>query len=317
MRKPLTIIAVIIVILVIGGGAAQYLMRNDSGPLGGLGDDKSDQTEETEATEAAPEVPSQPEWCPAYEFISAPGTWESAPDDDPLNPQANSRSFMLSITNPLKESFTEDQVRVWTLPYTAQFKSVQSQQEMSYDDSRNEGRAKLEAELQWLHGECPQTQFILAGFSQGAVIVGDIADEIGGGTGVIPAESVAGVVAIADGRRENGVGINPGVELGGIGAEIALQPVTGLVQLVVPGASMRGARPNDFGALADRTYQICAPSDSICDAPHNIGNAADRALELIDANGIHAMYASNDNVIPGTTTNQWVVGWASDIINQG
>ena len=313
MRKPLTIVAVIIIILVIGGGAAQYLLRDSSGPLGGQ-DDQPGQPDETQATEAAPELPSQPEWCPAYEFISAPGTWESSVDDDPLNPQANSRSFMLSITNPLKERFGEDQVRVWTLPYTAQFKSVQSQNEMSYDDSRNEGRAKLEAELQWLHGECPNTQFILAGFSQGAVIVGDIADEIGGGSGVIPAESVAGVVAIADGRRETGVGINPGVELGGVGAEIALQPVTGLVQLVVPGASMRGPRPNDFGSLADRTYQICAPSDSICDAPHNIGNAADRALELIDANGIHAMYASNNEVIPGTTTNQWVVNWASDII---
>ena len=316
MRKTLTIVAVIIVILVIGGGAAQYLMRTDTGLPGGIGEDPQ-ATEESEATEAAPETPAQPEWCPAYEFISAPGTWESAPDDDPLNPSANPYSFMLSITNPLKESFGEDQVRVWTLPYTAQFKSVQSPNEMSYDDSRNEGQARLEEELRWMHGECPQTQFILSGFSQGAVIVGDVADEIGGGTGVIPAESVAGVAVIADGRRVNGVGINPGNGLGGIGAEIALQPVTGLVQLVVPGASMRGERPNDFGSLADRTFQICAPSDSICDAPHNIGNAADRALELIDANGIHAMYASNDEVIPGTTTNQWVVDWASGIINQG
>ncbi len=87
--------------------------------------------------------------------------------------------------------------------------------------------------------------------------------------------------------------------------------------MVVPGASMRGPRPNDFGSLADRTYQICAPSDSICDAPHNIGNAAERAMELIEANGIHALYASNDKVIPGMTTNQWVVGWASKIINGG
>lgn len=313
MRKTLTILAVIIVLVVVGGGAAQYLMRETSSPSG-----DGDRTPAPgESTEAAPETPEQPEWCPAYEFISAPGTWESSADDDPFNPQANSRSFMLSITNPLKEQFGEDQVRVWTLPYTAQFRSIQSQKEMSYDDSRNEGRAKLEGELKWMHGECPQTQFILAGFSQGAVIVGDVADDIGGGTGVIPAESVAGVTAIADGRRENGVGINPGYEVNGIGAEIALQPVTGLVQLIVPGASMRGPRPNDFGSLADRTYQICAPSDSICDAPHNIGNAAERAMELIEANGIHALYASNDKVIPGMTTNQWVVGWASKIINGG
>ncbi len=40
-------------------------------------------------------------------------------------------------------------------------------------------------------------------------------------------------------------------------------------------------------------------------------------MELIEANGIHALYASNDKVIPGMTTNQWVVGWASKIINGG
>src|SRR5699024_3196664 len=203
------------------------------------------------------------------------------------------------------------------LPYTAQFRSVQSQKEMGYDDSRNEGRAKLEGELKWMHRECPQTQFLLSGFSQGAVIVGDVADDIGGGSGVIPAESVAGVTAIADGRRQNGVGINPGAKLSGIGAEIALQPVTGLVQLVVPGGSMRGPRPNDFGSLADRTYQICAASDRNCDMPQNIGNAEERAKDLIEANGIHALYASNDKVIPGMTTNQWVVGWAAKIINGG
>jgi len=121
MRKTLTILAVIIVLLVVGGGAAQYLMRETSETPGG----GESTPRPGESTEAAPETAEQPEWCPAYEFISAPGTWESSADDDPMNPQANPHSFMLSITNPLKEQFGEDQVRVWTLPYTAQFKSVQ------------------------------------------------------------------------------------------------------------------------------------------------------------------------------------------------
>ncbi|MDY3128161.1 MAG: cutinase family protein [Corynebacterium sp.] len=311
MKKPLIVVAVAILFIVLGAGAMQYLLRNDNSALPSLpGTDSGDPG-------IMDALPAQPAWCPAYEFISAPGTWESAAGDDPLNPTANPHSFMLSITGPLRERFGEDQVRIWTLPYTAQFRSVQSQDEMSYDDSRNEGRARLEEELRWLHGECPHTQFILSGFSQGAVIVGDIADDIGGGVGVIPAESVAGVAVVADGRRQNGVGINPGVELGGVGAEVALQPVTGLIQLVVPGASMRGPRPHGFGALADRTYEICAPSDSVCDAPLNINNGVDRALELINANGIHAMYASNGNVIPGTTANQWITNWAAGIIESG
>lgn len=309
MRKVLTALAAIIVVIVIGAGAVQYFNATDTtkNPFG--------DGETGPSTEAAPAEPAQPEWCPAVEFISAPGTWESAPDDDPLNPQANPRSFMLSISNPLKESYAPEDVKVWTLPYTAQFQNINSKQEMTYDESRNEGLGRLEAELQATHADCPQTKFIIAGFSQGAVIAGDVANRIGNGNGVVPAESVAGVALVADGRRQNGEGINPGVDLNGIGAEIALEPISALVQPIVPGATMRGPRTGGFGTLSDRTYQICAPDDSICDAPLNIQNGLDRALALIDANGVHARYAYNENVIPGTTTNQWMVGWAKGIID--
>ena len=204
---------------------------------------------------------------------------------------------------------------MWTLPYTAQFKNINAQHEMSYDDSRNEGTSRLEGELTYMHETCPDTKFILSGFSQGAVIAGDVADRIGGGNGPIPAENVAGVALIADGRRQDGVGINPGAHVGGVGAEIALQPVSTLIQGIVPGATMRGERANGFGALADRTFQICAPNDSICDAPLDVSNGLERARDLIDANGVHALYAYNPDVIEGTTANQWVTQWAKDTID--
>ena len=108
----------------------------------------------------------------------------------------------------------------------------------------------------------------------------------------------------------------PGQPLGGIGAEIALEPVNNVIQLVVPGATMRGIRPHGFGELADRTFQFCSPDDSICDAPLDISNAIGRALDLAAANGIHAQYASNQNVIPGTTTPEWIVDWSHGLINQ-
>ena len=302
MRKTITVVAALVVLAVIGVGASRYFNQGTDSP--------APHTSE----QAAPPQPQQPEWCPRVEFISAPGTWESAADDDPINPSANPRSFMLSITKPLQEAYGDD-VKVWTLPYTAQFKNINAQHEMSYDDSRNEGTAKMNDELRSVHQSCPATKFILSGFSQGAVIAGDVADEIGGGQGVVPAENIAGVALIADGRRQNGVGQNPGRKVGGVGAEIALQPVSGLVQPIVPGASMRGARQNGFGSLADRTFQICAPNDSVCDAPPNVTNALERAQGLITANGVHAQYASNSGVIDGTTANQWVVGWARQLID--
>lgn len=308
MRKTLTVLAVVVLLAVIGGGAVHFLNSNEEGEQGNLAEPAPSQ-EEGDAS------PEQPDWCPRVEFISAPGTWESAADDDPINPGANPNSFMLSITNPLKEAYVPEDVKVWTLPYTAQFRNINAQHEMSYDDSRNEGTSRLEGELTYMHETCPNTKFVLSGFSQGAVIAGDVADRIGGGNGPVPAESVAGVALIADGRRQDGVGINPGAHVGGVGAEIALQPVSTLIQGIVPGATMRGERANGFGALADRTFQICAPNDSICDAPLDVSNGLERARDLIDANGVHALYAYNPDVIEGTTANQWVTQWAKDTID--
>ncbi|MBE7365703.1 cutinase family protein [Corynebacterium aurimucosum] len=310
MRKTLTVLAVVVLLAVIGGGAVHFLNTREEGEQGNLAEPAPSQGEGEENA-----TPEQPDWCPRVEFISAPGTWESAADDDPINPGANPNSFMLSITNPLKEAYVPEDVKVWTLPYTAQFKNINAQHEMSYDDSRNEGTSRLEGELTYMHETCPNTKFILSGFSQGAVIAGDVADRIGGGNGPVPAESVAGVALIADGRRQDGVGINPGAHVGGVGAEIALQPVSTLIQGIVPGATMRGERANGFGTLADRTFQICAPNDSICDAPLDVSNGLERARDLIDANGVHALYASNPDTIEGTTANQWVTQWAKDTID--
>ncbi len=304
MKKVLTVLAVVVVLALIGGGAIQYFNSRNA-------------TQEQAAPTGEPEpegAPAQPDWCPRVEVIAAPGTWESRADDDPFNPTANPNSFMLSITQPLQQAYPVEDVKVWTLPYTAQFKNINAQHEMSYDESRDEGTSRLEGELTYMHETCPATKYVLTGFSQGAVIVGDVADRIGAGNGPIPAEAVAGVAMVADGRRVTGVGINPGNEVAGIGAEIALEPVNTLIQAVVPGATMRGQRANGFGALADRTYQICAPDDSICDAPVNVSNGLERALGLIEANGVHAQYATNPNVIPGTTANAWIVDWANQII---
>lgn len=296
MKKALTILAAVLVLLVIIVGVARWV-----------------QQDEQPAPVEEPTL-AQPEHCAEVEFISAPGTWESAATDDPFNPTANPDSFMLAISAPLQQEYDPSQLKVWTLPYTAQFRNINAQHEMSYDDSRNEGTARLEQELQATHAECPLTDFVLAGFSQGAVIIGDVVSKIGNGTGVIPAERVRGATLIADGRRQPGVGQLVSVPVSGVGAEVALKPLNLLVQPVVPGATMRGGREGGFGTLNDRVNDICAPSDGICDAPENVGDAVSRAMELVEANGVHALYATNPNVIPGTTADQWTLQWARDTI---
>ncbi|EEI26209.1 cutinase family protein [Corynebacterium glucuronolyticum] len=298
MKKILTVLAALIVLAIIIAGIVLWIS----------GEKKEEPT--------PPPTPPAPEaMCPRYEVLSAPGTWESAKDDDPITPSFNPQSFMLSITQPIQAAYAPDDVKVWTLPYTAEFKNIQSMGEKSYDVSREEGTATLLKEMEKTHSECPQTPFILAGFSQGAVIMGDVASEIGNGRASIPAESIAGVTLIADGRRESAYGQVVGNPVAGVGAEIALHPVNALIQPIVPQATMRGTRAGGFGELDGRVNEICAPDDSICDAPIDVENALGRAQALIDANGVHAMYATNPNVIPGTTANQWTVDWMHGIIN--
>lgn len=307
MRRAGVVAAVIVVLAAIGLGVFQWLKSQD-GP----------RVVEPGEPGTSTEARHEPDWCPSVEFVSIPGTWESSIDDDPFAPQSNPNSFMLSITKPLQERYPIDQVRVFTVPYTAQFRNIQTPQgrnEMSYDDSRAEGTARANGEIAFVAEQCSKTKFIVAGFSQGAVIAGDITSQIGAGTHALPPERLLGSLMIADGRRENGVGVNPGVELAGVGAEIALRPLQMVVSAATPGATMTGARPGGFGQVADRAYEICAPNDSICDAPQNIGNAVDRAGALLLANGNHAMYASNPDVIPGTTTPQWAVDWATSVID--
>lgn len=301
MRKVLTVLAVLVVLVLIVVGIMQWQRPSGEKPIPPI---------------TQPPTAEQPEWCPDVEVVAAAGTWESSADDDPINPRANPYSFMLTITQPLQEKYHPEDVKVWTVPYTAEFRNINAQHEMSYDDSRNQGLERVEAELSDMHSQCPLTDFVLAGFSQGAVLLGDAASKIGNGNGVIPAERVRGVALVADGRREPGVGQVPGVQVAGVGAEITLEPLNLLVQPVVPGATMRGPREGGFGVLDDRVQDICAPDDSICDAPLNAGNAVERAQALAAANGVHAMYATNPNVIPGTTTNQWIVDWASRLIEQ-
>ncbi|AZA10523.1 cutinase family protein [Corynebacterium gerontici] len=297
MRKLLMAAAALVIIVVIVLGISRW-MSSDPGPA------------------PAPNGPvaAQPEHCVDVEFISAPGTWESSAVDDPFAPKANPNSLMLNVTNPLQQEFQGQKVKIWTLPYTAQFRNVNAQGEMSYDDSRNEGTAKVEQELQSVHAECPQTDFILAGFSQGAVLLGDVANKIGVQGGVIPPDRIRGVALLADGRRVPDAGQFVGNPVAGVGAEVALEPVNLLVQPIVPGATMRGPREGGFGTLNDRVFEICAPDDTVCDAPRDVINGVARARQLVEANGVHGMYLTNPNVIPGTTAPEWIVNWARDLI---
>jgi len=270
------------------------------------------------ASPSKPRPEFQDASCPDVQLISVPGTWESSPQMDPLNPVQFPIALLLNVTNPLREAFGTDRLAIYTVPYTAQFHNPFAKDgQMSYDDSRAEGfRATVKAMTE-INERCPLTSYVLVGFSQGAIIAGDIASDIGNGRGPVDQDLVLGVTLIADGRRQEAVGQDIGPNPPGHGAEITLHEVPMLGGL---GLEMTGPRDGGFGDLNDRTNEICAKGDLICAAPNeafSIWNLPQTMQTLIGAAGrpVHALYNTPDFwLLDGQTSTQWTQNWARGLI---
>lgn len=265
-----------------------------------------------------PRPASQDASCPDVQMIAIPGTWESSPTDDPLNPVQFPIALLLNVTRPIQQEFGADRVQVYTVPYTAQFHNpLSADKQMSYNDSRKEGTAAAVRAMTDMNNRCPLTSYVIVGFSQGAVIGGDLASDIGNGRGPVDEDLVLGVTLIADGRRQPGVGQDVGPNPPGQGAEITLKELPALSAM---GLTMSGERPGGFGALNNRTNQICAPGDLICSAPQSAFNITNlpRTLEVLTAGAgqpIHALYATPQFwSADGQTATSWALNWARGLI---
>lgn len=257
--------------------------------------------------------------CPDVQMISIPGTWESSPQLDPFNPTQFPIALLLNVTNPLRQQFDNARLEIYTVPYTAQFHNpFAADKQMSYNQSRAEGFDAAVRAMTDMNNRCPLTSYVLIGFSQGAVIAGDIASDIGNGRGPVDEDLVLGAALIADGRRQPGVGQDVGPNAPGQGAEITLDEVPMLGEL---GLDMTGPRPGGFGMLNNRVYEICASGDLICSAPESAFNITQlpRTLEVLSGGAgqpIHAMYNTPQFWnLDGAAAPQWTLGWAQNVIN--
>ena len=260
-----------------------------------------------------PRPASQDASCPDVQLINVPGTWESAPQEDPLNPVQFPNALLRNVTASIGQTFPSARVQPYTVPYTAQFNNpVGGVKQMSYDDSRAEGTKATVQAMTDMTNKCPLTSYVLIGFSQGAVIVGDIASEIGDGRGPVDDDLVLGVTLIADGRRQQGVGKEIGPNPPGEGAEITLHEVPILAGM---GLTMTGPRPGGFGSLDGRTNEICAPGDLICAAPadaFSIANLSNTLNTLAGGAGqpVHALYATTQFWnLDGAPATDWTLNW--------
>jgi hypothetical protein len=265
-----------------------------------------------------PRPASQDSSCPDVQLIAIPGTWESSLQDDPLNPVEFPKALLLNVTRPIREQFNSSRVETYTVPYTAQFSNpLGGPPQMSYNDSRAEGTRAAVKAMTDMNVKCPLTGYVLVGFSQGAVIAGDIASDVGNGRGPVDDDLVLGVTLIADGRRQQGVGQEIGPNPPGEGAEIILHEVPVLSTL---GLTMTGARPGGFGALNGKTNEICGAGDLICAAPPEAFSLANlpRTLDILAGGAaapVHALYGTTQFwSLDGQPSTEWTLNWAHSTI---
>ncbi|GAA1082235.1 cutinase family protein [Tsukamurella spumae] len=265
-----------------------------------------------------PRPSSQPADCPDVQVISVPGTWESKSTDDPYRPTFNPNSLMLKVTGPLASSIPGSRADIWTTPYVAQLSNpvaIPPDGQASYEKSRTEGYDKSVAQIKKVYERCKLTGFVLMGFSQGAVIAGDIAAEIGAGK-LIPAENVLGVGLISDPRREPGDARTVGPNPPGVGVEVAYGGFS------FGSLSLRGEREGGFGAVKDRTVSLCGTKDPICNQPKDIFQVGEMTktlpeLQKVLTGNSHALYATTaDWNLGGQTATQWMQGWARGVIDK-
>jgi hypothetical protein len=257
--------------------------------------------------------------CPDVQLISIPGTWESSPALDPFNPTQFPIALLLNVSNPIRGQFGTDRLEVYTVPYTAQFHNpLSADGQMNYNDSRAEGTRNAVKAMTDMNNRCPLTSYVLVGFSQGAVIAGDMASDIGNGRGPVDADLVLGVTLIADGRRQTGVGVDVGPNPPGQGAEITLNEVPMLSSM---GLTMTGPRPGGFGVLNDRVNEICATGDLICSAPEEAFSITNlpKTLEVLAGGAgqpVHAMYATTQFWnLGGQPATAWTLDWTQKVVD--
>lgn len=173
--------------------------------------------------------------CPSTFNLFIPGTWETAEGADP--------SVSIGMLKPIADSVEDKHgsaAQIYTLPYMARaFDNGKT-----YADSKSDGLTKAKEVLSGSAARCSDIKFTITGYSQGADIAGDLASEIGNGSGPIKAEQVLAVGLLAD----------PG---SGTKGEAVVGPKPS-------GKGIADPRPQGMGRLSGRVASICNPKDLYC-----------------------------------------------------
>ncbi|WP_169815060.1 cutinase family protein [Nocardia uniformis] len=183
---------------------------------------------------AAPALASSESGCPAVMGVFLPGTWETNTGAD----ETRAVGLLAPVATTLAERYGGDFEFRFPAYAAAAFDG------MAYGDSKDTGVAAARRVIGDAATRCPATKFVLAGYSQGADAMGDVAASAGCSGDPVSADRVLAVGLIADPRQ------------GTAGGK--------LVGPQVDGQGIAGPRDSGFCALSAVTAEICATGDKYC-----------------------------------------------------
>ncbi|WP_336084192.1 cutinase family protein [Nocardia sp. SSK8] len=227
------------------------------------------------AQDTAPAAPSTQvsiSACPALYALGIQGTGESSPDAAPSTDTGMLSTVFRPLLAAAGDTGLVDRAYV---PYEAGFGGAVPGGVVPYTESVDGGLERLRAMATQVAQRCPDTRIAVVGYSQGAHVASRFAQEVGSGTGALPAAKIAGVALFADPTRAANAPLFPGAP----GLTVpAAAPGTSGAALAALGEVRQGAAPGgglgpssdqaaDFGQLTGRVASFCATGDLACDAP--------------------------------------------------
>lgn len=227
-----------------------------------------------EVTPVAPSTRVAIDACPALYALGIQGTGESSPDAAP----STDTGMLSTLFRPLFAAAAEPGLvdRAY-VPYEAGFGGAVPGGAVPYTESVDGGLERLRSMATQVAQRCPDSRIAVVGYSQGAHVASLFAQEVGSGTGVLPADKVAAVALFADPTRGENAPLFPGAPdratpLAAPGTEgTAVADLGEVRQAPAPGGGLgsRHDRAGDYGKLTGRVASFCATGDLACDAPQN------------------------------------------------
>lgn len=208
--------------------------------------------------------------CKDVEIIVTAGTGGSAIDDDPhtIESIGVGTNFAANLTKEFPA------VSAWQTPYNASVGvagttgHMREKRVMPYGQSRDNGVERVLQRMADVTEACPGTRFIVAGFSQGADVSGDVAHRISIGDAPIAPESLLAAYLVADPGRTRLTESEATTDNGTKGRLTADGGVLLYSSATLPPAhtvGLSGARPDGaFKNLPGKVRHICAGDDPAC-----------------------------------------------------